>query len=125
MLSRKTLRNVEIVYCIGNYLGILPIQMNLKLGIYGNSKLLRCPTLWKINLILQIILRIIGSGFLIYQVLDKPGIIPSELVMALSFVTLIQLSIRVTAFSIFNGGNEANCKFLNKFLRLHRKLCKF
>jgi len=122
MLSKTTLRNIEIVHHIGNYLGIIPIKVNLKLGIFGNCKLSRCPILWTLNSVFQIIMRIAVSGFFIHQILVMPEVIPSELASALSFVILFQFSIIITIFYIFNGRSVVN--LLNKFLNLNQSLCK-
>jgi len=123
MISKTTLRNVEIAHLIGNYLGIFPIKANFKHGIYGYCKLPNHQTLWNINLVVQILLRTAASSFTIYQVVVMPKISSSEIMMAIGIIFLWSLSIIVTVCLILYRRSFVN--LLNKFFVLNQYLCKF
>jgi len=122
MISDATLRNVEILHRIGNCIGIMPIAARLKLGIFGNCELLPNHIIWKIILGFQIIVRIIVSSFVAFQMFNVSGITYEEVAIGLGMLVFLLQSVMLTVFLIFRAGDLV--RVLNRFLRLNQHFCE-
>jgi len=123
MLSKNTLKNLEILHTIGNYFGVIPIQLNVReLGFQGNSKIIFSGKLWTKNVLVQVFCRLIMSFILFVKIIFSVKVIPFEVAWGVLVLAFFLNSTVLIMFWL--PYTETMVDFLNNFFHLNNVLCK-
>jgi len=121
MLSQKTLRHIEIVHELGNWMLVSPISMNIgKLGIDGNCKVVYKGWKWQWFSWGQIICRILTLAYLSVKLLLNSDTILFEFVLFMGVSTMVVIGTNIQISFVSQA--ESWVAWLNKFFRLKQHL---
>jgi len=96
MLSQKTLRHIEIVHQLGNWMLVSPISLNIgKNGIYGNCKVLYKGWKWQLFSWVQINCRILTLAYLSVKLLLNANTIMFEFVLFIGVFTMVVIGTNI------------------------------
>jgi len=118
MISLKTWETVEIFHKIGNKLGVIPIQLNVrKRGIHGTCQLIYKGRIWEAYLKTQILIRIAFALFILMQMKINGNIEPIQVIIGIVFIAITLVS--VVALDMFLSRAEDCLLFINSFFDLN------
>jgi len=124
MLSQGTLRHIEIVHQISNWMRISPVSMNIgKHGIYGNCKVLYKGWKWQLFSWTQITCRILALTFVTLQLLLNTDTSLIEFVLFIGIFTVIVIGINVQITAVSQADNWVT--WLNRLFGLNQHLRMF
>ena len=124
MISKQTLRNVQMISRIGNLFGVVPIKFDVwNSGINGGCDLIHSSQQWINFAIAQVIMRLVIITQVVYRTVTKMTIMPVDVLLAVLVISILLISVILIIFFIFQA--EKCVIFTNDFYQMVRRLCKF
>jgi len=126
MLSRKTLRNVEIANQIGNFCGVIPIRLNLKDCEFKRySSIIFSGTIWNLNGFFQIVIRVLLSCIIFAKIVFSANadVVAAEILLGVLVIVLFLNSAALILFFVVKCNTTSLA--LNNFFALNSYLGKY